>query len=103
MKIKGGELKLWMDEDWPGDEYYWDHDLFDDAPDPAENYDTDDLGALLYQGRDEDPTGGDGLALDKLIRRWRKTTGKTVFTVAVPKEKEAEFKAYIKSLGGSTL
>lgn len=103
MKIKGGELKLWMDEDWPGDDFYWDHDLFDDAPNPAETYDTDDLGALLYQGRDEDPTGGDGLALDKRIRRWRKVTGKSVFSVAVPKEKEAEFKAYVKSLGGSTL
>jgi len=103
MKIKGGELQLWMNEDWPGDDYYWDHDLFDDAPDPEVTYDTDDLGALLYQGHEEDPTGGDGLALDKKIRRWRKVTGKTVFAVAVPEGKESEFKAYIKSLGGSTL
>jgi len=103
MKIKGGELKLWMDEDWPGDDYYWDHELFDDEPDVELTYDTDDLGALLYQGRDEDPTGGDGLDLAKMIRRWRKTTGKAVFSVAVPKDKQDEFKAYVKSLGCSML
>ena len=103
MKIKGGELKLWMDEDWPGDDYYWDHELFDDEPDVELTYDTDDLGALLYQGRDEDPTGGDGLDLAKMIRRWRKTTGKAVFSVAVPKDKQDEFKAYVKSVGCSML
>jgi len=103
MKIKGGELKLWMDEDWPGDDYYWDHELFDDEPDVELTYDTDDLGALLCQGREKDPTGGDGLDLAKMIRRWRKTTGKAVFSVAVPKDKQDEFKAYVKSLGCSML
>lgn len=30
MKIKGIELNAFMDQAWPGDDRYWEHDLFDE-------------------------------------------------------------------------
>lgn len=104
MKIKGAELKAWMDDAWPGADWYWDHDLFDDEPDLLANYDTDDLGDLRYQGRPGgDPTCGEGYDLPKLIRAWRKTHGKTIMVVAVPPENAGAFKAALKAAGGTTL
>jgi len=99
MKIKGNELQEFMNDAWPGgDDYYWDHDEFDDRPDPAVEYDTEALGNLHWQGRKDDPTDGEGLDLSKLIREWRKSRTHDLLSVYVPKEKLVEFKAFLKTI-----
>lgn len=85
MKIKGSELRQWMDEAWPGpgEDWYWDHDLFDE-PDPNATYSTDEIGPILHQGSGEDPTEGYGYDLAALIRKWRKTRTHTAIVLTVP-------------------
>jgi len=103
MKIKGAELQQFMDEGWPGgtdcEDWFWDHDLFDD-PDPLATYDTYDIGPLLYQGKSEDPTNGLGVDLAVAIRKWRKERDTAVTIVRVPNGKEAELKAFLKTIKG---
>lgn len=106
MRISGAELQLFMNEAWPDPEtgdWYWDHDLFDGDPDPETVYDTDDLGPLLYGGRDTDPTGGEGYDLARLIRRWRKTRSSEVITVVVPKDRLAALKDWMRQNGATEL
>lgn len=96
MKVKGRELQQFMNEAWPSEDWFWDHDLFED-PDPDETYDTDDIGPLMYQGRDD--VRRTELDLAVLIRKWRKERDFDVFTVTVPKDKSLEFELLIKSAG----
>lgn len=109
MLIKGAELAIFIREGWPGagtpqeGDWFWDHDLFDDAPDPDITYDTEDLGPVLYQGNGKDPTNGNGHDLARLIRKWRKTRTDDLLTVSVPKDKRDVFEAYLKSIKGSIL
>ncbi|MTJ93884.1 MAG: hypothetical protein F8N36_13650 [Desulfovibrio sp.] len=100
MKIKGAELKSFLDEAWPQpfDDWFWDHDIFDGDPDPETVYDTDDLGPIMHQGSGEDPTRGDGYDLAKLIRRWRKERDFDVLMVTVPKARTEEIKAALAAL-----
>jgi hypothetical protein len=77
MKILGAELQLWMDKDWPGDDYYWSHDVFDEVADPEVTYETADLGPLLWQGTGDDPARGMGMDIDRRINAWRKKRPKT--------------------------
>ena len=101
MKIKGSELALWMDSGWPKpeDDWYWDHDLFDDKPDPEIQYDTDELGGVIYQGSGEDPSHGEGLDIGKLIRKWRKERDFDVLTITVSKGQTESVKAALTALG----
>jgi hypothetical protein len=102
MIISGLELKEFSKTGWPVDEnnWYWDHDLFEDPLDD-EKYDTDDIGAILWQGSETDPTGGEGIDLEKAIKKWRKTRVKDMFTFWIPKDKAEEFLNYVKSIGGT--
>lgn len=104
MKIKGAELIEFMNTGWPGGEddmdWYWDHDLFE-QPDPTATYDTEDIGPLYYQGKGKDPTDGNGRDLARLIRAWRKKRTTDLFVVRVPKGKEDELKAFLKTIKGS--
>lgn len=99
MKIKGNELLLWMNDGWPEGDWCWDHELFDDEPDPDTTYDTDELGGLFWQGIGDDPTNGEGLDIAKLIRRWRKERSFDVLTIEVPKDKTEAAKAALKQMG----
>jgi hypothetical protein len=107
MLINGAELAAFMRDGWPGagtpqeNDWYWDHDLFDDIPEPEVKYDTYDLGDIKYHGNGEDPTGGEGYDLAALIRKWRKTRTHDHFPVSIPKDQVAGFKAYLKSIKGS--
>ena len=96
MKIKGSELKLWMDEGWPGDGWCWDQEEFDDEPNPDATYDTKDLGCL-YNETDLD---ADALSVTGLVKKWRKHRDYDIFTVTVQKSKSEEIKAAIVKLGG---
>jgi len=98
VKIKGNELQAFMNEAWPGDDWYWDHELFED-PEPDVEYDTDEIGPVQYQGSDIDPTNGDGYDLATLIRRWRRNRDYDVVTVLVPKGNGDAFKALMKQSG----
>lgn len=102
MKIKGSELIAFLREGWPQpeDDWYWDHDVFDE-PNPGETYDTDEIGGIHFQGGSEDPTKGEGYDLAALIRRWRKNSTHKVITVSIPKDRFNEFKSFLKSIGGS--
>jgi hypothetical protein len=83
MKILGAELQQWMDEDWPGEDYYWNHDEFDEITDPEVTYDTADLGPLLWQGTGDDPSRGLGMDIDRRINAWRKKRPETKTTSMV--------------------
>lgn len=96
MKIKGDELQQFMDQAWPSEDWYWDHDLFED-PDDDETYDTDEIGPLMYQGND--PSIQHDLDLGALIRKWRKTRDFDLVTVLVPKGNGDAFKALMKQTG----
>lgn len=102
MKIKGIELRSFMNQAWPQPEHswYWDHEAFDNEPEPNEVYDTDDIGPILYQGNGDDPTNGAGYTLSALIKRWRKERDFDLFAVEVPKAKAEEIKSVILSAGG---
>lgn len=82
MKVKGDELQAFVNEGWPSDDWYWDHDLFEE-PDPTATYDTDEIGPLCYQGRE--PTDETTLDLAVLIRKWRKTRDHDIFSIKVKK------------------
>jgi hypothetical protein len=107
MKVKGSELIQFMAEAWPGedkeetkDDWYWDHEVFEE-PDPEATYETDELGPILFSrgsGR-EDPTDGEGLNLATLIKRWRKARAFDMFLIQVPKDKTAEVKEALVNLG----
>lgn len=98
MKIKGSELQLFMDNGWPGDDWYWDHDVFDD-PDPDASYDTDEIGPLMYQGRDRPDLYTVELDLGSLIRKWRKNRDFDPVTVLVPKGNGDAFRELMKVSG----
>lgn len=102
MKIKGAELAAFIKEGWPEPEndWYWDHDLFDDEPDANTTYDTAEIEGLFYQGSGDDPTDGFGHPLDGLIRKWRKTRTHDILIVSVPKERVDKFRAFIADIGG---
>jgi hypothetical protein len=104
MKVKGSELAVWMAEGWPApeDDWCWDHELFEEAPAPEEVYDTDELGGLIFQGRGDDPTRGDGYDIGKLIRKWRKERDFDIITIEVPKARTEEIKSAIAALGVKT-
>lgn len=101
MKIKGAELKSFMDEGWPQPEpdWYWDHEAFHHNPISTETYDTNDLGPILYQGRGADPTKGDGYDLASCIRQWRKYRKFEEVVVLVKKDRVDDFKKALKGLG----
>ena len=96
MKVKGSELQQFMDQAWPSDDWYWDHDVFEE-PDPDETYDTDDIGDLLYQGKDPDQPYY--LDLAALIRKWRKNRDFDIITVLVPRGNGDAFKELVKQAG----
>lgn len=107
MKIKGAELQLFINEGWPGAgtpeeaNWYWDHDVFDEDPDPGETYDTDDLGPIRWQGLSSEDQKD--IALDKAIRAWRKARKFDSLIVDVPKDQRAAFDAFLKEIGGKIL
>jgi len=103
MKISGAELQSWMNEAWPDDNYYWNHDCFEDDPDPETSYAVADLGPLLWQGKREDPTRGEGISVATEIRKWRKIRGKKTIIVMIPTEQEKALREAVKSLGGTIL
>jgi hypothetical protein len=82
------------------DDWYWDHDLFDELPEPNAIIDTDDLGSIRYQGDGEDPAP-DGFDVAVLIRKWRKLQTNDLLMVYVPKEHNEAFKQFLKSIKGS--
>ena len=88
MKIKGHEFDDFLENGWPGPDWYHDEaddSLFDESTgklkDPLATYNTEDLGCILWQGEGDDPTDGDGKSLDSAIRKWRKE--KTTFSFIV--------------------
>lgn len=97
MKILGAELGKWMNEGWPGDDWYWETDLFDDYPDADKIYDTREIHGLLYQGKDPDVE--DMPSLDTLIKRWRKARDFSTLSFDCPKSAEQEVKDYLASKG----
>jgi hypothetical protein len=95
MKIKGNELLAFYETGWPDGQWYWDHELFYDKPDPTVTYDTDELGPLMWDGNDyREP-----LDLVSLIRKWRKTRGCDILTCFVPKDGVDAFKDYCEQNG----
>jgi hypothetical protein len=101
MKVKGYELQQFMDEAWPGDDWFWDHDLFEE-PDPNSIYDTDEIGPVLYGGampERDDPTDGHGHDLAVLLRRWRKARTTSSLLVECPKDRVDAVVAAIKEMG----
>jgi hypothetical protein len=102
MKIKGSELLDWMNTDWPGhgDDFCWEHDCFDSEPELDAVYDTSEF-SISYQGDGEDPTGGEGYDLGKLIRAWRKRRSFDVLTVTVPKHLTEIVIRTLKEIGAS--
>ena len=100
MKITGAELQQFVDEGWPGDDWYWDHDVFEEI-DPDASYETNDLGDLYWQGeRYAVPSRGEGLNLNKLISRWRKERDHEFLSVLVPKDRKDEFLRALAEMGG---
>ena len=98
MKIKGSELRFFMDDGWPGDDWYLESDF--DEPDPDEEYDTADM-EFCYQGRDLN--GSLDYDLGKLIRKWRKTRTSAFLTVIVPKASEDALRSAIASVPGAKI
>lgn len=101
MKIKGTELQDFMNTGWPQpeDHWFWDHDVFEDTPDPDTVYETSELGPIQYQGTGEDPTRGQGYDVAKAVRAWRKSRVVDTFTVEVPKAEVEVFRAMMKTHG----
>lgn len=105
MKINGAELADFVENGWPGDDYYWETDLFEDTPGnipvPGETYDTEDLGPLFWQGKGPDPTDGQGLDIARVIRAWRKSRDTRLVLVRVPQTvKDADIRAALRPLKG---
>lgn len=105
MKISGRELRLFMADPkdgggWPmpGDDWYWDHDVFEEPSDDAE-YETDDIGPLMYQGSGEDPTRGNNHNLATLIKKWRRDRDYDVLTLMVPKTDTERVKRLLVEAG----
>jgi hypothetical protein len=109
MKISGAEFIDWYDNHWPGDNWYHDDaniEIHDDEGawllDPAEMYDIDDLGAILYQGPDDHPDAAmaDTSTLAGWIRKYRKARDFDVLTVTCPKELTATVKETLAAVKG---
>ena len=101
MKVTGAELLQFMNSGWPKPEedFYWDHDVFED-PDPEATYDTDDIGGIYYQGKGDDPTpNGNGWDLATLIKKWRKARDFTVLSISIPKGREDDVRAALAQMG----
>lgn len=106
MKITGAELLDFIKHGWPSDDYYWEHDCFEDNPDgnplPTETYDTEDFGPLLWQGHAPDPTRGEGLDLDKVIRLWRRDRDSRTVIIRLPNAvSDKDIRAALKPLKGT--
>ena len=99
MKIKGLELNAFMEQAWPGDDWYWDHDLFEEFAEPEVVYDTDDISDLFWQGAGHK----DSLSLEFLIKQWRKNKASTNFIVTIPNQYVELFKQYIASIEGAII
>lgn len=100
MKITGSELQLFIDQFWPSDDWYWDHEEFDDNPDPLKTYYTDMLGDLYWQGKpDECPVESKEISLDRLINKWRKERDFDLLTISIPKGQLDVVKAALAAVG----
>jgi hypothetical protein len=104
MIISGAELRAFIANGWPGDEWYWDVEAFDDLPDSmpiaTETYDTNEIvdrGELKWQGVGHH----DPLVLDDVIAAWRKARDYDVVSVMVPKARYQDFLSAIQSVGAS--
>lgn len=97
MKIKGAELKQFMEDGWPSDEWYWDHEVFEEDPEPEITYETADIGPLYFQG--SAPHDGSALDLAHLIRKWRKERDFEVLTINVKKSDVGKVRSYLAELG----
>ena len=95
MKITGAELRLFLGEGWPGDDWYWDTEIGDDDPDglprPDAEYDADQIEGLFWQGQGPKPDGNFDFL--HLFRKWRKDRSYDLLTVQVPKANTAVFLA----------
>lgn len=100
MKITGKELQEWINHGWPGDDWYWEHDLFEIEPIPTEIYDTSEIDGLFYQGKDPDQR--DLPSIDAMIRKWRKSRDYVVIVIDCPKSVESEVRDYLRSKGIKT-
>jgi hypothetical protein len=101
MKIKGSELALFMENGWPGEgteDWFWDSDDLDTDINHDSTYDTDELGCISYQGKGEDPTGGEGYSFAAAIKRWRRDRDFDILTVTVPKARGDEVRAALAKL-----
>lgn len=97
MKILGCELNDFMDQAWPGDDWYWQHDIFDEYAEPDVLYDTEDLGDLFWQG----VGAKNSLSLETVIKQWQKAKVSSTFVVTIPNSSVQSFKQYIASIQGT--
>lgn len=102
MKVTGAELTQWMKEAWPGgfdnDDWFWDHDAFEEFPDPTATYDTEEIGGIFYQGDGADPTKGEGYDLTGLVRAWRKQRTHEDLVFSVPRDKANAVRAAVAAV-----
>ena len=103
MKISGAELRAFIAEGWPGNDWYWEVSAFDDLPDgmplASETYDTadfEDEGALKWQGKGEKR---DPMPLADVIKSWREARDFDVVAIMVPKDRWDEFRLAIHRVG----
>lgn len=106
MKISGAELIEFLNQGWPSDDYYWETEVFENNPGgnplPTDIYDTQDLGPLLWQGRDPDPTKGADLDLDTQIRKWRRGRDTRTVIIRIPNTvSDKDLRAVIKPIKGA--
>lgn len=105
MKIKGAELSAFLSDEsswWPQPPGDWFMELDKGMIDQQMIYETSEIGGFVfYMGREEDPTDGEGYDISKFIRRWRKSRSHTFFAASIPNDRVEEFKAFVKSIGGT--
>lgn len=110
MKVTGAEFIDWYENHFPEDFYHEDdgdtpvqNDAGEWLLDPAETYNTDDLGYLEWNLELGDPRQRWELpiapTIESLIRKLRKTRAHDLIMIEVPKGRLAEVKAATRALG----
>jgi len=119
MKVAVEEIARFMNEGWPGDDWYmedegpgWEenfdlesHSTYDSPRVPGAIVDDKDFQcAILWQGQGDDPSPhGDGYIFTSLFRKWRKAQTVSTLVVEVHKDKVETLTSFIKAAGGKII
>lgn len=97
MKISGYDLNDFLTNAWPGDDWYWEHELFEDEAEDDQMYDTDEISGFHWQGDGPAPAA---LDVETVIADWLQDRTRITHRVSIPREAYTQFLEALNKIDG---